>query len=81
MYTVYILRDKKGKLYKGFTNNLERRLVEHRSGHTQTTASMEILTVVYTEEYDNLKAARERERYFKTAAGRRFIKFKLNIRP
>ncbi|MBL8029690.1 MAG: GIY-YIG nuclease family protein [Candidatus Doudnabacteria bacterium] len=34
MYTVYVLRDKDGKLYKGMTKDLERRLKEHKYGHT-----------------------------------------------
>ena len=80
MYTVYVLQDSVGKLYKGITNNLKRRLVEHKSRHTQSTKQLKNPVVVYKEEYDNFKQARERELYFKTAAGRRFIK-KLSLRP
>jgi putative endonuclease len=76
-YTTYVLVDENGKLYKGFTNNLERRLAEHRSGHTITTSRMPSLTVAYTEEFDTLDSARKRELYFKSAAGRRFLKKKL----
>ena len=74
MYTVYVLQDSVGKLYKGMTGNLKRRLAEHKSGHTKSTKQLENPKVVYTEEYDNFKQAREREVYLKTAAGRRFIK-------
>jgi putative endonuclease len=81
MYAVYILKDETGKLYKGVTNNLTRRLAEHRAGHTQTTSRMKSLEVVHTESYDDWETARKREKYMKTAAGRKFIKFKLNIRP
>jgi predicted GIY-YIG superfamily endonuclease len=35
------------------------------------------LEVVYTELYDSLGEAVKRETYFKTAAGRRFLKLKL----
>lgn len=78
MYTVYVLRDKNNILYKGLTTDLERRLKEHRSGNTRTTSLMnkESLTVVYIEEYDNLREARNREKYFKSSAGRRFLKDK-----
>lgn len=72
-YTVYVLRDSDGKLYKGMTNNLSRRLKEHRSGHTRTTSRMDNLSVAYTEEFDSFEAARKRELYFKSAAGRRFL--------
>ena len=74
MYSVYVLQDDNGKRYKGVTNNLERRLVEHRSGHTISTRRMKRLHVVYTEQYDNFAEARARELYLKSAAGRRFLK-------
>ncbi len=77
MYTVYVLQDKKGNLYKGLTNNLERRFAEHISGHTQTTSRMHGLEIVYKEEFNTFTEARKREIYFKTAAGRRFIKKQL----
>jgi putative endonuclease len=81
MYTVYILKDNSGKLYKGVTNNLARRIYEHKIGHTKTTSKMIGLEVVHKEIYDNFETARKREKYLKTGAGRRFVKFKLNIRP
>ena len=74
MFTVYILQDNFGKLYKGFTNNLKRRLWEHRNGKTRTTSRMGKIEVVYTENFRDKIEARKRELYFKTAAGRRFIK-------
>jgi putative endonuclease len=76
-YTVYVLKDSSGKFYKGFTNNLERRLKEHKRGHTITTRKMQDLKVVYAEKFATFEEAREREVYFKTAAGRKFIKSKL----
>lgn len=74
MYTVYVLRDKDGKLYKGLTNNLERRVKEHNGGHTITTSRMRDFEVVYKEEYKDFEVARKRELYFKTATGRRLLK-------
>jgi len=78
MYIVYVLRDKDNKFYKGVTNNLSRRLKEHRGKHTTTTSRMSDLSVVYTEKYSSFEIARERELYLKSAAGRRFIKKKIN---
>ena len=74
MYTVYVLIDENNKMYKGFTNNLERRLKEHKSGHTVTTGKMRNIKLVYTEKYDTLAEARKRELYLKSAAGRKFLK-------
>jgi len=35
---------------------------------------MKKFEIVFTEEFDNVNDARKREQYFKTAAGRRFLK-------
>lgn len=78
MYTVYILKDSKNNLYKELTNNLKRRLTEHKRGSTKTTKNMKGIEVVYQEEYNNFDEARQREIYLKTAAGRKFIKKLLN---
>ena len=79
MFTIYVLKDEKGNFYKGATNNLSRRLKEHRKGGTKTTRKMKHIDVVYIEEYDSFADARKREVYLKTAAGRRFLKSKLGV--
>jgi putative endonuclease len=81
MYNVYVLIDDNRKLYKGMTNNLERRLAEHRRGHTITTRKMNNLKLAYKEDYESFEEARTRELYFKTAAGRRFLKKKIEMDP
>ncbi len=74
MYYVYILEDEIGTLYKGYTNNLKRRLQEHNGGHTKTTSKMKgKLKIKYYEKVETLNEALIREKYFKSAAGRRFI--------
>lgn len=78
-YFAYVLKDKEGKFYKGVTNNLSRRLREHKSGQTITTSKMKDLKVAYTEKFDNFKDARKCEIYLKSAAGRRFLKNKLGL--
>jgi putative endonuclease len=77
MYTVYVLRDEAGNLYKGMTINLRRRLSEHRRGHTKSTKKLKNPLVVYSEELPDRESARAREKYLKSAAGRRFLKSKL----
>lgn len=79
MYSVYVLQDNTGKLYKGMTNNIKRRLKEHQRGKTKTTAGMQNLKLVYQETHPDIISARKREIYLKTAAGRRFLKDKLNL--
>lgn len=77
MFTVYVLKDKNGRIYKGQTNNLNRRLSEHAAGKNPSTSYLEDLQVVYTESYGTREEAVKREKYLKTAAGRRFLKIKL----
>lgn len=63
------------------TDNLERRLLEHKRGKTITTRKMKNIRLIYKEEFDNFKEARKRELYFKTAAGRRFLKNNIKLDP
>ena len=76
-YSVYVLQDDKGDLYKGMTSNLRSRLRQHKNKHTKTTAKMKKLFVAHVEEFDTFDDARKRELYLKSAAGRRFLKKKL----
>jgi putative endonuclease len=78
-YIAYVLKDLNGKFYKGVTNNLERRFREHQLGHTRTTQKMRNIQIVYTEEHGSFVDARKREKYLKSAAGRRFLKKVLSI--
>lgn len=75
-YYVYVLEDSNGKRYKGMTNNLERRLSEHKRGKTITTKKMNDIKLIYSEQCINFEEARKRELYLKSAAGRRFLKNK-----
>ncbi len=77
MFYVYVLKDRDGNLYKGMTSNLESRLKEHKSGKTKTTRKMDGIEIVYQEAYSSPDEARKREVYFKTAAGRKFLKTKI----
>lgn len=81
MFVIYVLQDKNGKLYKGQTDNLERRLREHQSGKVTTTSKMEDCRLVYTETVVTRREALKKEKYFKTAAGRRFLKKVIILGP
>lgn len=72
---VYILRSLSvEKTYVGSTDNLTRRLAEHNAGKSTFTKTFLPWKLVYQEECDSLRNARKREKYFKTAAGRRVLK-------
>ena len=75
MYFVYVLRSQRsGKLYKGQTQNLAERLSEHNRGKTQSTKPGIPWEVVHHEEFASREEALVREKYLKTAAGRRYLK-------
>ena len=63
--------------YKGHCEHLELRLRQHNSGMTKSIRPFLPFTIAYTEEYDTEAEAIARENYFKSAAGRRFLKSKL----
>ncbi|NOX47238.1 MAG: GIY-YIG nuclease family protein [Chlorobi bacterium] len=75
MYSVYVIRSEvDGRLYKGITNDLDRRLKEHNNSKTKSTKGFVPWNLVYFEELENRKEAREREKYFKSGSGREFLK-------
>ena len=66
-YYVYILTNKRHTvLYTGVTNNLARRLQEHRDGVGRAfTKRYNVHKLVYAEPYDDIHLAIEREKQLK----------------
>ena len=63
---VYILRGSNGRHYIGSTVDLERRLAEHRRGHTHTTKRLgESFELVASKVFNSLAEARRVERLLK----------------
>ena len=78
MYYFYVLRFKKNKkLYYGFTNDLRRRLKDHKSGQSDFTSKNGDFDLIFYEAFLDKKDAQEAERYFKTVHGREVLKSKL----
>ncbi len=67
-YFVYILRTSKNTLYTGQTNNLEKRLKEHKSKSVRSSKyirSFNSVELVYSEKYSTRKEAMQREQQLK----------------
>ena len=65
-YFVYLMASKSRVLYVGMTNDLERRVWEHRSGDGSAfTKKYHVHKLVYFEETDDVTAAIEREKQLK----------------
>jgi putative endonuclease len=75
MFTVYVLLSLKDQQhYVGMTNNLTRRFSEHNAGKNKSTKSRLPFLLLYSEQFPSRNEARIRERYLKSAAGRKFLK-------
>jgi predicted GIY-YIG superfamily endonuclease len=71
--TLYVLKDKSGKRYIGITNNLSRRLKEHRSHKTKGGQLLDDFIVVYTETFPDYHTARIKEKFLKSGQGRKWL--------
>ena len=76
-YTYVIFSKSSGRYYKGHCNDLSTRLTEHNNGKTKSTRPFVPWELSYYEEFETLSEAICREKYFKTAAGRRYLKEKI----
>ena len=80
MYFIYVIRSIPfGNLYKGFCSDLAKRLAEHNGGKTKSTKPFIPWEIVYFEKTEDIDQAISREKYFKSAAGRRFLKKVIQI--
>ncbi len=74
-YFVYVIKSEKdGSLYKGITDNLERRLKQHNLGKNRSTKGKGPYTLVYFEECQDRRSARLKEIFFKSGIGREQLK-------
>ena len=64
-YFLYILLCNQKTYYVGVTNNLDKRLHQHKSGESQFTSQFSDIQLVYFEEYPTLVLARRRETQLK----------------
>ena len=78
MYFTYILKSQKDKqFYTGYTNDLRARLELHNDGKVVSTKNRLPMALVYYEACLNQQDATHREKYLKTAWGKRYIKQRL----
>jgi putative endonuclease len=75
MYHIYILESIEfGKLYTGYTNDLESRIKKHNSGNVRSTKAYKPYKIIYVENCHNKTIARKRELFLKSGQGRKWIK-------
>lgn len=73
MWYVYVLKNREGKLYIGYTSDLKRRAAEHARKHSG-------YKLLYYEAYDESISARKREHNLKQFGGAwRSLKKRLSL--
>ncbi len=78
MQYVYILKSRKDdKNYVGYTKNLKLRFEQHQKGLVVATKNRRPLILIYYEACIIQQDATHREKYLKTAYGKRYIKSRL----
>src|ERR1035437_6421193 len=78
MFYVYVMQSlKDGGFYTGYSDDLKRRFTEHSSGAVISTRNRLPVKLVYYEASCNQQDALRREKYLKTAWGKRYVKTRL----
>lgn len=79
-WSVYVLSSlTKSYYYKGMSKDPVERLKKHNRGRVKATKHYRPLQIVYSELVGTREEARKREKYLKSAAGRRFLREKAGI--
>jgi putative endonuclease len=74
MYYVYVLRSKRdGNFYVGYTADLLKRMEHHNKGAVESTKNRRPFELIYYEACIKQQDALHREKYLKTAYGKRYI--------
>ncbi len=71
---VYVIRSREGKYYTGITNDIARRLKEHRSGASRSTRNYREIELVWTKTFKDRQAARTMEIVIKKKGAGRWLK-------
>ena len=75
MFFVYVLRSEKdGRLYKGLTQDLEKRLSQYNKGENTSTKGFCPWKLVHQKSFGTRTEARAYEKYLKSGIGRAFLK-------
>ena len=73
-FFIYVLQCSDGSFYIGQTDNIPRRLEEHKTGKASWTAPRRPVEIIHWETFDSREAAVGREDQLKTGFGREWLK-------
>lgn len=76
---LYALRNLvNSELYVGISQDVDKRIKEHNQGKNRYTKAFIPWSVFYTEPHQDYVSARKREKYFKNASGKKYLRKILN---
>lgn len=82
MYSIYLLISETGdKSYVGFTNDIGKRIRKHKDKQVKSTKYFGKFRCFIIENIDNIREARIREKYWKSCAGRKKLKYLFDHGP
>jgi putative endonuclease len=71
---IYVLKGKQYAVrYVGITNNLERRMIEHRTHADTVKKRLGDIEIMLVEQYSDYATARQREKWLKSGLGRAWL--------
>ncbi len=80
-YKIYVLKSEiDGRLYVGLSQNVNKRLADHKFGRVFATKGYRPWKLIYSEFIGSRKHARRREKFLKSGCGKEYLKFKLTPR-
>lgn len=75
IFYVYAIKSEvDGRIYVGFSLDIEKRLKQHNTAKTRSTKGYIPWRLIYTEEVIGRIAARAKEKYYKSGIGKDFLK-------
>ncbi len=80
MFYVYLLKSvKDDNWYTGYTEDLQKRILEHNQGKNFSTKNRGPFKLMYYETGLNEKDAKAREKYLKTGMGKKYLRNRLKF--
>jgi putative endonuclease len=77
MFYVYLLLLNNKQLYTGYTDDLRRRIAEHKAGKVKFTSQRLPIKLIHCEAYILKSDAKRREKFLKTTEGKRLLKLQI----
>ena len=76
MFYTYVIKNNKGDIYKGHSDNVQRRISEHNRGNTKSTRKGSDWQLKYCESFDTREEAIKKRKIFEICSRKKILKEK-----